>query len=71
MKKSNKQSKEKRVMEKLYNVWMPKDLHEALKASKWKLEMDTSEIVRSAIVKYLDQNLDRETKNKFKTVFNK
>ena len=71
MNKSNKQSKEKRVMEKLYNVWMPKDLHEALKASKWKLEMDTSEIVRSAIVDYLDHKLDSETKNKFKSIFNK
>ena len=69
MNKSNKQSKEKRVMDKLYNVWMPKDLHEALKASKWKLEMDTSEIVRSAIVEYLDHKLDSETKNKFKSIF--
>jgi len=36
-------------MDKLYNVWMPKDLHEALKASKWKLEMDTSEIVTTSL----------------------
>jgi len=71
MNKSNKLSKKKKIMGKLFNLWMPKDLHEALKASKWKLEMDTSEIVRSAIVEYLDHNLDKETKNKFKTVFNK
>ena len=47
------------------------DLYEVIAKAKWKLEMDVSEIIRKSIHDYLNKNLDIQTKNKFKSVFDK
>ena len=52
------------VMNTNLNIRIQSDLLTALRKAKWKLEMDTSEIVRNAVMEYLDKHLPIEDKKK-------
>ncbi len=52
------------VMNTSLNIRIQSDLLNALRKAKWKLEIDTSEIVRNAVIEYLDNHLPIEEKNK-------
>jgi len=52
------------VMNTNLNIRIQSDLLTALKKAKWKLEMDTSEIVRNAVIEYLEKHLPSKEKNK-------
>ena len=59
------------VMNTSLNIRIQSDLLTALRKAKWKLEMDTSEIVRNAVIEYLDNHLPERDKKKspFKEIF--
>lgn len=61
----------KKTMNRKMTFFIDDDLYEVIAKAKWKLEMDVSEIIRKSIHDYLNRNLDSQTKNKFKTVFDK
>ena len=46
------------------NIRIQSDLLTALRKAKWKLEMDTSEIVRNAVIEYLENHLPESDKKK-------
>ena len=50
------------VMNTNLNIRIQSDLMTALRKAKWKLEIDTSEIVRNAVIEYLDKHLPMEDK---------
>ena len=52
------------VMNTNLNIRIQSDLLTALRKAKWKLEMDTSEIVRNAVIEYLYKQLPEEEKKK-------
>ena len=52
------------VMNTSLNIRIQSDLLDALRKAKWKLEMDTSEIVRNAVIEYLDNHLPEKEKKK-------
>ncbi len=52
------------VMNTNLNIRIQSDLLTALRKAKWKLEMDTSEIVRNAVIEYIDKHLPIEDKKK-------
>ncbi len=52
------------VMNTNLNIRIQSDLLAALRKAKWKLEMDTSEIVRNAVMEYLENHLTSKEKNK-------
>jgi len=52
------------VMNTNLNIRIQSDLLTALRKAKWKLEMGTSEIVRNAVIEYLDKNLPIKDKRK-------
>lgn len=57
-------SRGERVMNTSLNIRIQPDLLTALRKAKWKLEMDTSEIVRNAVIEYLDKHLSETNKKK-------
>ena len=61
----------KKAMNRKMTFFIDDDLYEVIAKAKWKLEMDVSEIIRKSIHDYLNKNLDIQTKNKFKAVFDK
>jgi len=61
----------KKAMNRKMTFFIDDDLYEVIAQAKWKLEMDVSEIIRKSIHDYLNKNLDNQTKNKFKSVFDK
>ena len=61
----------KKTMNRKMTFFIDDDLYEVIAKAKWKLEMDVSEIIRKSILDYLNKNLDTQTKNKFKSVFDK
>jgi len=61
----------KKAMNRKMTFFIDDDLYEVIAKAKWKLEMDVSEIIRKSILDYLNKNLDSQTKNKFKSVFDK
>ena len=60
--------KGKEAMRRKMTFFIDEDLYQAISKSKWKLEMDVSEIIRKSITEYLNRKLDKDTKEKFKTV---
>jgi len=61
----------KKAMNRKMTFFIDDDLYEVIAIANWKLEMDVSEIIRKSIHDYLNKNLDNQTKNKFKSVFDK
>ena len=60
----------KKAMNRKMTFFIDDELYEVIAKAKWKLEMDVSEIIRKSIHEYLNKNLDKQTKSKYKSVFN-
>ena len=51
-------------MEKAIYVKAPQDLLEMLKESQWHLKMRPAQIVREALIEYLEKHLPKDVKDK-------
>ena len=61
--------KGKEAMKRKMTFFIDENLYEVVSQAKWKLEMDVSEIIRKSITEYLNRKLDKDTKQKFKAIF--
>jgi sugar-specific transcriptional regulator TrmB len=59
-----KQGTKKKPMEKAIYVKAPKEFVEMLNEAQWHLKMRPSEIVRKAVVEYLERHLPKEIREK-------
>jgi Arc/MetJ-type ribon-helix-helix transcriptional regulator len=59
---------ERKPMEKLFNLRMPKEFIEALDEAKWTLRKSMSELVREAIIEYLERHLPEESLEKVRQI---
>jgi hypothetical protein len=58
------QKKERKPMEKAIYVKAPNELIEMLNESQWHLKMRPAQIVREALLEYLEKHLPKEVKDK-------
>jgi hypothetical protein len=59
-----KQKKGRKPMEKAIYVKAPNELIEMLNESQWHLKMRPAQIVREALLEYLEKHLPKEVKDK-------
>ena len=57
-------------LEKTLNIRVSSELAEALEETKWTLRKSMSELVRDAVIEYLNNNLSGNTKKKIKKILN-
>ena len=62
--KQRKEEKKKEAMEKAIYVKAPKEFVEMLSHSQWYLKMRPAQIVREAVIEYLERHLSKEAKEK-------
>ena len=58
-------------LEKILNIRVSAELAEALEETKWTLRKSMSELVRDAVVEYLDRNLKGDIKKKVNEILHK
>jgi hypothetical protein len=59
-----RQQKREKPMEKAIYVKAPQELVEMLNESQWHLKMRPAQIVREALLEYLEKHLPKEVKDK-------
>ncbi len=62
--KQEKQKKGRKPMERAIYVKAPNELIEMLNESQWHLQMRPAQIVREALVEYLEKHLPKDVKDK-------
>lgn len=68
---ASKNTIEHKPLEKILNIRVSAELAEALEETKWTLRKSMSELVRDAVIEYLNNNLSGDTKKKIKKILNK
>lgn len=70
--RKKREEKKKEVMEKAIYVKAPKEFVDMLNQSQWHLKMRPAQIVRKAVIEYLEKHLPKEVRDKiFKEVVKK
>ena len=67
---SPKRKKDKNL-ERILNIRVSSELAEALEETKWTLRKSMSELVRDAVLEYLDRNLKGDIKKKVDEILHK
>lgn len=62
--KGKKEEKKKEAMEKAIYVKAPKEFVDMLNQSQWHLKMRPAQIVRKAVIEYLERHLPKEVRDK-------
>ena len=58
-------------MERIFNMRVSNDFMTALEEAKWTLRKNVTDIVKEAILEYLEQHLPEEAKKKVKEILKK
>ena len=57
-------TKGNKAMSERITFYLSKDLFQALQEARFDLRLERSDLIRDAIIDYLDKNLSKEAKNK-------